>query len=388
MINLLSRIFIKNRGNTRDPAVRRAYGTLCGTVGIVLNLVLFALKYLAGTLSGSISITADAFNNLSDAGSSVITLFGFALAGKKPDPGHPFGHGRIEYIAGLAVSAIIVVMGFELGKSSFEKILAPEPVQVDWLTAAILLVSVAVKLYMAMYNRAVGKKIGSAAMEATAADSISDTASTVVVLLCMLFTRLTGVNIDAYAGLAVAAFIIFTGIGAARDTLSPLLGQAPDPEFVKSIEEIVMSHPEVIGMHDLIVHDYGPGRIMISLHAEVDGHGNIFELHDAIDNIERELRGRLGCLATVHMDPIDTRSAEVTRLHDEISEIAHEVLPEITIHDLRTVPGSTHTNIIFDAVVPFGSSKSDEEAAKEIKTLVEQRMPGYYAVVNIDKSYL
>ena len=388
MISLLSRFFIKNRENTRDPAVRRAYGTLCGTVGIVLNLVLFALKYLAGTLSGSISITADAFNNLSDAGSSVITLFGFALAGKKPDPGHPFGHGRIEYIAGLAVSAIIVVMGFELGKSSFEKILAPEPVQTGWLTAAILLVSIAVKLYMALYNRAVGKKIGSAAMEATAADSISDTASTAVVLLCMVFTRLTGVNIDAYAGLAVAAFIIFTGIGAARDTLSPLLGQAPEPEFVKSIEKIVMSHPEVIGMHDLIVHDYGPGRVIISLHAEVDGHGNVFELHDAIDNIERELRSSLGCLATVHMDPIDTRSAEVTHLHDEISEIAREVLPEITIHDLRTVPGTTHTNVIFDAVVPFGAAKTDEEAAREIKALVEQRMPGCYAIVNIDKSYL
>ena len=388
MVTLLSRLFIKNSGNLKEPSVRRAYGTLCGTVGIILNLILFALKYFAGTLSGSISITADAFNNLSDAGSSVITLFGFALAGKKPDPGHPFGHGRIEYIAGLAVSAVIIFMGLELGKSSIEKILAPQPVQTGWLTAAILLVSIAVKLYMAMYNRSVGKKIASAAMEATAADSISDTVSTAVVLLCMVFTRFTGVNIDAYAGLAVAAFIIFTGIGAARDTLSPLLGQAPDPEFVRSIEDIVMSHPEVIGMHDLIVHDYGPGRVIISLHAEVDGHGDIFELHDAIDNLERELRRRLGCLATVHMDPIDTRSAEVTRLHDEISGIAREVLPDISIHDLRTVPGKTHTNIIFDAVVPFGAGITDEKAAAEIKKRVEERMPGYYAIVNIDKSYL
>ena len=292
MITLLARWFIPNRENTADPAVRRAYGTLCGAVGIVLNLLLAAGKFLAGTLAGSIAVTADAFNNLSDAGSSLITLLGFRLAGRRADAGHPYGHGRLEYVSGLAVAVVIILMAFELGKSAVGKILAPEPVSGGWLPAAILAAAIGVKLYMFCYNRAVAKRIGSAAMRAAAADSLSDCIATAVVLLSMGVSRLFAVNIDGWAGLAVALFILWTGIGAARDTLSPLLGQAPSPEFVREVTDTVLAHPEVLGIHDLIVHDYGPGRQIISLHAEVDGKKDIFATHDAIDNIERELRAR------------------------------------------------------------------------------------------------
>lgn len=270
MVKLLAKIFIKNPAEYTNPLVRKAYGTLCSVLGICLNVLLFAGKYAAGAISGSIAITADAFNNLSDAGASAISLLGFRLSGKKPDPDHPFGHGRIEYISGLAVAALIIVMGVELLISSVEKIMSPEPVEAGLLPAAILLASILVKLYMFAYNRAVGKKISSSAMAATGTDSLSDSIATAVVLLSMGASWLFKVNIDGWAGAAVAVFILFAGYGVAKDTLSPLLGQAPDPKLVQSIEDIVMSSDAVLGMHDLIVHDYGPGRMMISLHAEVD----------------------------------------------------------------------------------------------------------------------
>lgn len=388
MISILSKLFIKDRDNVKDACVRRAYGTLCGVLGICLNVLLFALKYFAGAISGSIAITADAFNNLSDAGSSVITLAGFSLAGKKPDSGHPFGHGRMEYIAGLAVSAVIIVMGVELGRSSILKIIHPEPVQGGLLPALILAASICVKLYMAVYNRAVGRKISSTAMSATATDSLADAAATTVVLISMGISHFTSVNIDAYAGVAVAAFIVYAGIGAAKDTLSPLLGQAPDSDFVNQITEIAMSHPEIRGIHDLIVHDYGPGRVIISLHAEVDGTGDILQLHDVIDNVETELKEQLGCMATVHMDPIEADSTEVSKLRSAIGEKLKEIDPEIAIHDFRMVPGPTHTNVIFDAVVPYRTKLTDEQAAQRIKALVAEGFPGCIAVVNIDRSYV
>ena len=295
MISLLSKIFIKNRDDVTDSAVRKAYGSLCSALGIVLNVLLFAGKYIAGAVSGSIAITADAFNNLSDAGSSAISLVGFHLSSKKPDLDHPFGHGRLEYISGLCVAALILVMGVELLISSVQKIITPEPVEIGLLPAAILIVSIAVKVYMSAYNRSVGKKISSSAMLATATDSLSDSIATTVVLISMGVSYLFDVNIDGYAGVLVALFILWAGIGVARDTLSPLLGQAPDPGLVQRIEDIVMGREEIIGMHDLVVHDYGPGRLMISLHAEVDGRGDIFELHDAVDVVERTLAQELGC---------------------------------------------------------------------------------------------
>ena len=388
MIALLSRLFIKNYRSYDDSRVRRAYGTLCGTVGIVLNIALFAGKYFAGVLSGSIAITADSFNNLSDAGSSLITLLGFRLAGKKADPGHPYGHGRIEYISGFVVSFLILLMGFELAKSSLGKILAPQPVQSGWLPAAILIASICVKLYMFLYNRSVGKKIGSSAMAATATDSLSDAIATTVVLLSMGVAHFFRVNIDGYAGMLVALFILYAGYSAAKDTLAPLLGQAPDPDFVRRVYDIVMAHPEVVGIHDLVVHDYGPGRKMVTLHTEVDGKGDFFVLHDAIDNIERELTAECGCHATIHMDPIESDNETVLAMRDRIAELVRRIDPAITIHDFRVVPGRTHTNVIFDAVVPPGLPMTDEAVIERIRLLVADAYPDHYAVVNIDQSYV
>ena len=316
MITLLSKIFIKNHDDVTNPAVRKAYGMLCSLTGIFLNVLLFAGKYIAGTLAGSIAVTADAFNNLSDAGSSVITLLGFRMASKKPDPDHPFGHGRIEYLSGLAVSLIIIVVGVQLGLESIDKIRSPEEIDASLLPMLILVASICVKGYMFFYNRAVGRKINSPGMSATATDSLSDCIATLVVLISMLVARFTGVNIDGWSGAVVAVFIIYSGFSAARDTLSPLLGSAPDPELVKRIVDIVMAHPEVLNVHDLIVHDYGPGRLMVSLHAEVPGNGDIYELHDAIDTAEYELQKELGCSAVIHMDPVSTDDSKIGRMRD------------------------------------------------------------------------
>ena len=388
MIKLLTKLFIKDHENVTNAAVRRAYGTMCSLYGIFLNLLLFAGKYFAGLISGSVAITADAFNNLSDAGSSIITLLGFAIAGKKPDPDHPFGHGRAEYLAGLVLSAVIILMGFELVKSSFEKILHPEPISSGLLPAVILVCSILVKFYMCLYNRSVGKKINSAAMQATATDSLSDSIATTVVLLSMGISYFFHVNIDGYAGLLVAVFIIYAGFNAAKDTVSPLLGQAPDPEFVQQVADIVTAHPEVVGIHDLAVHDYGPGRVMVSLHAEVSGDGNIFDLHDAIDTAETELKEQLGCIATIHMDPIEADNTEVSQMRAAVAETLKELDDVISIHDFRMVPGPTHTNLIFDAVVPADYKKSDEELAASIRQHIHQTWPDRYAVVSIDHSYI
>lgn len=385
MITILSNIFIKNK---EDSASRKIYGTLCSIVGIFLNVCLFAGKYFAGIISGSVAITADAFNNLSDAGSSFITLVGFLFAGKEPDPDHPFGHGRFEYISGFVVSLAILLMGFELLKSSIGKILHPQAVDTSTLAMGILLVSIAVKLYMAFYNHTVGKKIDSAAMEATAADSLSDSVATAVVFIAMLVMRFAGINIDGICGVLVALFILYAGISAAKDTLNPLLGLAPDKEFVQQIEEIVTAHEEVTGIHDLVVHDYGPGRCMISLHAEVPGDKNIFDLHDAIDRIERELHEKLGCEAVIHMDPVETNNAEITRMKEIVAKTVKQIDPKISIHDFRMVSGPTHTNLIFDAVVPFELRMSKEEVQQNIEHLVEELDGNYFAVVQIDQSYV
>lgn len=389
MLNLLAKMFIKDRENVRDAAVRRAYGTLCSVYGIVINVLLFAGKYFAGVISGSVAITADAFNNLSDAGSSVITLLGFAIAGKKPDPEHPFGHGRAEYLAGLALSAMIIVMGFELGRSSVEKIISPSPVEAGLLPAAILLVSILAKIYMCAYNRAVGKKIDSAAMQATAADSLSDSISTLVVLLSMAVSYIFNWNIDGWAGLVVAVFICVTGISAAKETVSPLLGRAPEGELVARIRDIVTAHEEVIGIHDLIVHDYGPGRLVVSLHAEVNGAGNIFELHDAIDLAEQELKRELGCIATIHMDPIEADDSEVSRHRRAVVDLLHEKLStELSVHDFRLVPGTTHTNLIFDVLAPVDFDMTDDALAAAVRELVHETWEEHYAVVTVDRAYV
>lgn len=385
MITLLSKLFVKHREDTASPSVRQAYGILCGAVGIFLNLCLFCGKFLAGTLSGSIAITADAFNNLSDAGSSIITLVGFKMAGQKPDPHHPFGHGRIEYISGLLISVIILLMGLELIKSSAEKIITPQTPAFSPLIFLILLTSILVKFYMFLYNRNLGKKLDSAAMLATATDSLSDTVATAAVLAASLTAHFTSIAIDGWCGVLVGLFICYAGFSAARDTISPLLGQAPDRELVKQINDIVMSYDNVIGIHDLIVHNYGPGRILISLHAEVPADGQLLELHDMIDTIEHELRNRLNCHAVIHMDPVCVGDEETARMKTLAEGCIREINPRLTLHDFRIVTGPTHTNLIFDTVAPYDLPLSDKELTQRIQAKIQEKAPNCFAVIEVDK---
>lgn len=386
MITCLAKFWI--RESDSEEKKRRVYGTLGAVVGIFLNICLFTGKYLAGFFSGSIAIMADAFNNLSDAGSSFISLIGFVFSGKKPDLDHPFGHGRIEYLAGLGVSFLILLMGVELAKNSVQKILHPVSVQISTLSIAVLSASILVKLYMAYYNHAIGKKIRSATMAATATDSLSDAVATTVVLLAMLFLAVTGINIDGYCGILVAVFILAAGIGAAKETVSPLLGQAPDPEFVKEIKELVMQHEGVLGIHDMAVHDYGPGRVMVSLHAEVSGDGNIYELHDLIDRIERELKEKLHCETVIHMDPIDVGNEKTVEMKEEMVKLVKAIDERLTIHDFRMVTGTTHHNMIFDVVIPADFKLSQEELKDIIQKKVWEKWPDYYVVIDVDTAYV
>lgn len=385
MITFLSKLFVPNRENVRDANVRKAYGMLCGGVGIFFNLCLFALKLLAGTISHSIAITADALNNLSDAGSSIITLIGFKMAGQKPDPDHPFGHGRIEYIAGLVVSMLILLMGFELLKSSVTKILHPELPDFSVLVIVILMISIVTKCYMFLYNRRIGRLIDSAAMQATATDSLSDTAATTVVLIATVVSHFTGLCIDGWCGMAVGLFICYAGYNAAKDTISPLLGQPPEEDFVRQISDIVMSHEEILGIHDLIVHDYGPGRLMISLHAEVPAMGDILKLHDTIDNIERELHTTLQCHAVIHMDPVQNDDETTCQLKQLVLRYLREIDSSLSMHDFRVVTGPTHTNLIFDIVVPYNYSIPDEALAQKLSERIHTDHAEYFAVIHVDK---
>lgn len=386
MVSLLAKVFIKDEEN--PTLMRQAYGMLCGVVGILLNIFLFVGKFLAGTLSNSIAITADAFNNLSDAGSSIVTLIGFKLAGTKPDTEHPFGHGRIEYVSGLVVSAVILIMAFELVTGSIEKILHPVDIEFNTVSVIILMISILVKLYMSYYNNHIGKKIDSAAMRATATDSLSDTLSTMVVLIATIVSYFTGLKIDGYCGLLVGLFIFYAGITAAKDTLDPLLGQPPSEEFVGQIYQIVMAHEEIKGVHDLVVHDYGPGRQMISLHAEVPADADILEVHDMIDRIEYELKTTLYCEAIIHMDPI-VMDEETERMREKVADIVAKTAEGLSMHDFRMVPGQTHTNLIFDVVVPYKSTISDEEAIEKIRTEIAVQIGEMYlAVIQIDKAYV
>ena len=388
MIGLLARIFIKGYKNTQDSKVRHAYGVLCGAFGVFLNVVLFAIKLAAGLISGSVAITADAFNNLSDAGSSVVTMVGFKMAGQKPDPEHPFGHGRIEYVTGLVVSMIIIVMGFELLKSSIDKIRHPELPAFTSTVAVILIISIIVKLYMYMYNSKTGEKLSSAAMKATALDSFTDSIATLAVLACSLISYYFGVAIDGWCGLAVSGFVLYAGISSAKDTIDPLLGSKPSKEYVDAIEKFVTSYDDVIGIHDLVVHDYGPGRSMISLHAEVPADRNILDVHDTIDNIERRINEKLGCSCVIHMDPVVVNDPATERMKRLCMLIAKSVDEEFTIHDFRMVKGPSHTNLIFDVVAPFDCKLSEEEIKNTICAKVESLPGNHFAVVEVDRPYV
>ncbi len=388
MVALLAKWFIADREDVKQPRVRQAYGMLCGAVGIGFNLLLFVIKFFAGIISSSIAITADAFNNLSDAGSSIVTLVGFRMAGQEADSDHPFGHGRIEYITGFIVSVVIVVMGLELIKSSIDKIIHPVAIEFQPLTVVILLVSICVKLYMNYYNRKIADQLNSASIRATATDSLSDSIATAFVLLGVLLSKYSGLMLDGYLGLLVALFIMKAGISAAVETLNPLLGQPPEKEYVDSIEDYVMSHPDIVGVHDLVVHDYGPGRRMVSLHTEVPASGDILELHDTIDNIERELKEKLGCDAVIHMDPVETDDVHVIEMKQKVAELMKEIGEDVTIHDFRMVTGPTHTNLIFDIVVPFSDNKSESEVKSEVNRLIATLGKQYFAVVDVDKAYV
>ena len=388
MITFLASLFIKDSKNYKEPSVRQAYGVLSGAVGIGLNILLFFGKWLAGTISGSIAITADAFNNLSDAGSSIITLIGFRLSGQEPDTEHPFGHGRMEYISGLLVSVAILVMGFELIWSSIGKLRSPEPIESSALVFGILIASILVKLYMFFYNHSLSKKIESAAMKATSVDSLSDTVATTLVLIATLISKYTGLLLDGWFGILVGLFILYTGGSTLKETIDLLLGQPPKQEFIDEVKEIVLGHSMVHGVDDLIVHDYGPGRVMISLHAEVDVNGDIQDIHEQIDHIEHELQEKLHCSATIHMDPIVTDDKEVLAMKAKVEEMVHFLDESFSMHDFRMVKGSTRTNLIFDVEVPRKTSYTDNEIVNWLKERIHE-LPGskYFAVIQIDHEY-
>lgn len=386
MISLLARLFLKT-GDRTEAELRKGCGVLCGAVGVGLNLLLFLGKLLAGLAAGSIAAVADAVNNLSDAGSSLVTLIGFLLAGQKPDHHHPFGHGRAEYLSGLAVAVLILLMGFELARSSVEKIFHPAPLGEGGALIPILFASIGVKLYMAFYNRKLGRKFSSPAMEAAAIDSLSDCAATAVVLLSALLGRYMSWPVDGWGGLLVAAFILWSGFRAAKATMDPLLGTPPSPEFVAQIRELALAHPAITGVHDLIVHDYGPGRRMVSFHAEVSAGEDVMVLHAAIDHVERELREKLGCEAVIHMDPLEADGGVTEALRLRVEALVQCIDDELGIHDFRIVRSGDRTDLVFDAVAPFGFRLSDREVEKKIQSAVQALDGSYRAVVNVERSY-
>ena len=387
MIELLARLFIRNSRHTDDPRVRTAYGMLCSAVAITLNILLAAAKFVVGTLAGSVSITADAMNNLSDVGSGALTLVGFRLSGKKPDLEHPFGHGRIEYVMGLVIAGLILYAGIDALRGAAGKLLHPEAMEFTWAAVAVLVLSILVKIYMSVFYRRIGRKIGSTAMEMSGADALNDTISTALTLVCLLVYKFTGLDLDAYAGIVVAVLLLKTGYEGGKETLGQLLGQRPSAELAEKVRQIVLSYPEVLAIHDLVIHDYGPGRCHVSLHAEVDGEGNIYELHEAIDHAMSELDHKLGCFSVIHMDPVDTKNERLAEMREETVQLLRSIDPVLSLHDFRMVPGKHRTNLVFDVLVPFGYKLSDEDVRKAVRAAVEERHPDCRCIIQIDKSY-
>lgn len=387
MTKLLVKLFVKNYEATQLPEVRAAYGKLSGLVGIFCNVLLFAAKFFLGTITASVAITADAFNNLGDASSGIVSFFGFKMASRPADKEHPYGHARYEYLAGLTVCVLILVIGVELLKESFGKILNPTPVVFSPVTLVVLLLAIGVKLWLAFFNRSIGKKIASQTLLATAADSRNDVIATGTVIVATVLSHVTKLELDGYMGLGVALFILYSGINLVKETLDPILGKAADEELVKEIERRIMGYPGVLGTHDLMIHDYGPGRQFGSVHVEVAAEEDVLESHDIIDNIERDFLEQLNLHLIVHMDPIVTKDESVTNMRHWLAQEVKKVHPELTVHDLRLVPGTTHTNVIFDCVIPRGLTQSDEEIKESIGRLVQQTYPNYYCVITVDHSY-
>ena len=380
-------LFIKNKDDITNEKVRNAYGVFCGSVGIFLNIMLFLFKLTAGLFTGSIGIIADAMNNISDAGSSVITLIGFKYAGKPPNNEHPFGHGRFEYLSALFVSIAIILMGFELAKSSVGKIISPEEIKFSLVSGIILAVSIMIKGWMYLFNRCAGEKINSSSLRATAKDSLSDSLSTTAVLAALVISYFTRINLDGFIGLAVSVLILYTGINSVKESVSPLLGQPPEPELVKAIEEMVMSHEYIVGIHDMIIHDYGPTRRMVSLHAEMPADTDIIKMHDDIDHIEREMKEKFGCDAVIHLDPIETDNQVVNKCKLLVRQVIESISPELSFHDFRVVSGPTHTNLIFDVVVPYDFTMSNKELENIILQGVRRHNENYNIVVVFDTKY-
>ena len=385
MITLLSRLFIPDHEKTDLPEVRRRYGVLSGTVGIFLNLLLFAGKLSAGILVHSVSITADAFNNLSDAASSVITLIGFKLAGKKADRDHPFGHGRVEYIAGLLISISIIMVGADLAKSSLDRIVSPVQTVFSGAAAAVLAASIAVKLYMFCYNRNLAEAIDSVALRSTAMDSISDCAATSAVLLCQFMSAKLGLHLDGWYGLAVSLFILHTGIRSAFDTVSPLLGQAPDPALTSKIEEIVLHTEGILDMHDLMIHDYGPGHQIVSLHAEIPSDFSLVHAHEIIDRLETRLDSELGVMSVIHMDPVDSKDHQAHLLRSRVLKKLRSMDPEAGLHDFRILRGEDMPAVSFDAQFPFSYKETDESILLALTDYISRELPGYQAIIRVDR---
>lgn len=386
MTELLGKLFVKNYQNVNEKSVRRGWGTLVSIVGIIFNILLFVGKFAVGTLFGALSITADAVNNLSDAGSQLISLVSFRLAAKPADRDHPFGHARIEYIASMIVSFLIIHIGFDLFKDALDKIIHPGvPTESSWLSVAVLAVSIAVKLWLALFNKRVGKKINSAVMEATAADSLSDVAATSAVLVSQLIIRFFGFDLDAWLGAVVSLLIMWAGIGIMRTTMNSLLGEAPDAEMVKEVVDLILSHPGALGVHDLMAHNYGPGCMIVSVHVEVDGSVDVFKSHDMIDNIEKKINEDLGIIATIHLDPIVTDDDETNSMREITIAKMREIDPAVHIHDFRFVRGNTHTNLIFDIEVPFEVPLSDQQIKETANSKIREINPDYRTVITVDR---
>ena len=385
MTDLILRIFVRDHKNTEDPAVRDKCGRVAGAVGIVTNFLLFLMKILVGTVFHSVSVTADAVNNLTDSGSSVVTLIGVKMASKPADEKHPFGHARIEYLSGVIVSFIVIFLGLQLGMSSIEKILTPEENALTPVALVVLVISILAKLWQCLFYRKVGRMIKSESVEATSKDSRNDVIATSVVLLGAVITMLTGVNLDGYMGAAVALFIVFSGVQLTISTADPLLGQAPEGELVQTITEKMLSYPGIIGMHDLAVHNYGVGRCFASAHCEVDAKNDILVSHDLIDNIERDFSRDLGIHMVIHLDPVIVGDARTDALHRKVQSLVTALYPTVTIHDFRVIWGVTHSNIVFDAAVPFAVKDSDAVITQKLGAEIQKLDPDYRTVVTIDR---
>lgn len=386
MTDLILRIFVRDHKNTEDPAVRDKCGRVAGAVGIVTNFLLFLMKIIVGTVFHSVSVTADAVNNLTDSGSSVVTLIGFKMASKPADEKHPFGHARIEYLSGVIVSFIVIFLGLQLGMSSIEKIITPEENALTPVALVVLVISILAKLWQCLFYRKVGRMIKSESVEATSKDSRNDVIATSVVLLGAVITMLTGVNLDGYMGAAVALFIVFSGVQLTISTADPLLGQAPEGELVQAITEKMLSYPGIIGMHDLAVHNYGVGRCFASAHCEVDAKNDILVSHDLIDNIERDFSRDLGIHMVIHLDPVIVGDARTDALHCKVQSLVTALYPTVTIHDFRVIWGVTHSNIVFDAAVPFAVKDSDAVITQKLEAEIQKLDPDYRTVVTIDRS--